>query len=912
MATLDDYSSDTSTTGVLQAGGQTSAKFEQSNDTDWFRVTLAANSYYTFQLELAPQSGSTTYSSLNLRTPQGSYVSSQNSSSSGSSAVGTFKTGAAGDYFISAGTSYYSGTQSYAYTLKASAGVADAIGDTAQTASAIVLGVQTSGVFEGPSDTDVYKIALEKGVSYQIKQSYTGVPGYASIGVTNAAGESMSGGSSSNGIFSFTAGASGDYFVSTRGGSSSGEAQGYKLLVAAAADDYKAVAAGAGVLQVGASAKGKLEVGGDRDWYAVTLNANTVYWFTAKTDPASSGAGYNSSNTQLKLFDGSEQVMASISGSNSQTVLQFVPTRSGTYYFEVGDGYGYTGNYLASAGIGVRDDHGDTKAAATAVAVGSTVSGKLELPTDSDTFKVAVKAGATYVFELVSKTTGNNIDLNLSGEAANGSSSNMVTYNKTGAAEYRVYTAATTGDFYLTVNNGYGGGTPGYTLQVSTPAIDDFSASTATAGALSTGEKVAGTLDYVGDVDWIKVKLAAGNKYAFVLDGAASGQGTLDVSNVSMSLMNSQGNGYYYNLQGFSGLKGRGYSFTCETSGDYYLAVTPGRYYDAVTGTYAVSAYNLSGDKAMPALVSFAPGSGSTGASPTANITLTFNELVRGGDGYIRLVDAVGDVVESFYLSGSESRIQVNGNVVTVNPTANLQPGTKYTLEIPAGSLLDYAGNKFLANAVYSFTTVEAVAQGGNGNDLLTGIGTNVRLSGGDGVDTVIYGSTWSSYDVGIGAGEASVRYRYGGGTGTGDSLTGVERLQFSDRSIALDVNGHGGQAYRLYQAAFNRAPDKEGLGFWMAQMDNGSSLNAVANAFLGSTEFQQRYGNLSNVEFVNSMFENVLHRAGKPAGVAFWVGQLENGGTRSDVLLGFSESAENSAEILKIIGNGFEYTPYG
>ncbi|KQV79284.1 hypothetical protein ASD15_18235 [Massilia sp. Root351] len=910
MATLDDYSSDTSTTGVLQAGGQTSARFDQSGDTDWFRVTLAANSYYTFQLELAPQAGSSIYSSLSLRSPQGSYLSSQSSSSSGANTVATFKTGTAGDYFISAGTSYYSGTQSYAYTLKASAGTADAVGDTAQTAAPIVLGVQTGGVFEGPSDTDVYKIALEKGVSYQIKQTFTGISGnYSSIGVTNAAGQSMQGGSSMNGIFTFTAGASGDYYISTRGGGN--EAQGYNLLAAAAADDYKAVAAGAGALQVGGSVKGKLEVGGDRDWYAVTLNANTVYWFTAKTDPASSGAGYSSSSTQLKLFDSAEQVMASISGYNSQAVLQFVPTKTGTYYFEVGDSYGYTGNYLASAGIGVRDDHGDTKAAATAIAVGSTASGKLELPTDSDMFKVAVKAGATYVFELVAKSTGNNIDMNLSGQDANGYSSNLVTYSKTGVAEYRVYTAATTGDFYLTVSNGYSGGTPGYTLQVSTPAADDFAASAATAGALATGEKVAGTLDYVGDVDWIKVKLAAGNKYAFVLEGAASGQGTLDVSNVGMSLLNSQGGGYY-NLQGFSGLKGRGYSFTCETGGDYYLAVTPGSYYGAVTGTYAVSAYNLSGDKALPGLVSFAPGSGSTGASLTGNITLTFNELVRGGEGYIRLVNAVGDVVESFYLSSSENRIQVNGNVVTINPTANLQPGTKYTLEVPAGSLLDYAGNKFLASSVYSFTTVETVAQGGSGNDLLSGIGTNVRLSGGDGIDTVIYGSTWSNYDVGISAGEASVRYRYGGSSGTGDSLTGVERLQFSDRSIALDVNGHGGQAYRLYQAAFNRAPDKEGLGFWMAQMDNGSSLNAVANAFLGSTEFQQRYGNLSNEEFVNSMFENVLHRAGKPAGIAFWVGQLDNGATRADVLMGFSESAENSAEILQIIGNGFEYTPYG
>jgi hypothetical protein len=33
---------------------------------------------------------------------------------------------------------------------------------------------------------------------------------------------------------------------------------------------------------------------------------------------------------------------------------------------------------------------------------------------------------------------------------------------------------------------------------------------------------------------------------------------------------------------------------------------------------------------------------------------------------------------------------------------------------------------------------------------------------------------------------------------------------------------------------------------------------------------------------------------------------------SRAQVLMQFSESAENQAAVLKIIGNGFEYTPYG
>ena len=115
-----------------------------------------------------------------------------------------------------------------------------------------------------------------------------------------------------------------------------------------------------------------------------------------------------------------------------------------------------------------------------------------------------------------------------------------------------------------------------------------------------------------------------------------------------------------------------------------------------------------------------------------------------------------------------------------------------------------------------------------------------------------------------------------------------------------------------MYQAAFNRAPDKAGLGFWMSHLDNGMSLQSVAKAFLESAEFQARYGALGNEAFVNSLYTNVLHRAGEAAGVAHWVGKLEQGTARAEVLMGFSESGENVTEILKVIGNGFEYTPYG
>ena len=56
------------------------------------------------------------------------------------------------------------------------------------------------------------------------------------------------------------------------------------------------------------------------------------------------------------------------------------------------------------------------------------------------------------------------------------------------------------------------------------------------------------------------------------------------------------------------------------------------------------------------------------------------------------------------------------------------------------------------------------------------------------------------------------------------------------------------GEAYRLYQAAFNRTPDTPGLRGWVTNLDNGMSLNAVAQGFVGSAEFANAYAGLSSV----------------------------------------------------------------
>jgi hypothetical protein len=98
----------------------------------------------------------------------------------------------------------------------------------------------------------------------------------------------------------------------------------------------------------------------------------------------------------------------------------------------------------------------------------------------------------------------------------------------------------------------------------------------------------------------------------------------------------------------------------------------------------------------------------------------------------------------------------------------------------------------------------------------------------------------------------------------------------------------------RLYFAYFLRIPDYGGLIFWVNSYKSGMSLNAISQAFAQSQEFIDRYGSLTNTQFVTLVYNNVLNRAPDSGGLAFWVGQLDSGAmNRGQVMTGFSESTE-------------------
>lgn len=247
----------------------------------------------------------------------------------------------------------------------------------------------------------------------------------------------------------------------------------------------------------------------------------------------------------------------------------------------------------------------------------------------------------------------------------------------------------------------------------------------------------------------------------------------------------------------------------------------------------------------------------------------------------------------------------------------------------------DYNYNLSLlsGNDVFTGSANQAIndaVQALDGNDVFTGYGDvngSYSWSGGDhfyggnGVDTAVYRGSINQYTIqrDVTMGDARSDYTT---TNIGnivsdlvshrdgvDKFVDVERLSFSDTMLAFDIEGNAGQAYRMYKAAFDRVPDKPGLGYWIDEMDGGADLATVGNSFAISQEFINMYGaNSSNSEFIGLLYEHVLHRPLDQPGFEYWNNDLNNGVSRGTVLASFAQSAENQAQTYPLIANGIEY----
>ena len=84
---------------------------------------------------------------------------------------------------------------------------------------------------------------------------------------------------------------------------------------------------------------------------------------------------------------------------------------------------------------------------------------------------------------------------------------------------------------------------------------------------------------------------------------------------------------------------------------------------------------------------------------------------------------------------------------------------------------------------------------------------------------------------------------------GQSENLTGLERLEFSDGTLFLDVADGAGLVKKAYEALLGTSsPDAAGFDFWLNGVEGGTiNTFALTEAFSKTDAFTQQYGTLLN-----------------------------------------------------------------
>ena len=425
----DDFAAGTGTTGTVEVDGSATGDIETERDVDWFAVTLEAGTTYRIDLE-----GSRTRDGT-LRDPflygihdaNGVLIprTSNDDGGTGLNSRVKFKPEADGTYYVAVGAFWvHQGT----YTLSVTATTDDYAAGTVGSGT-VAVGGSARGEIETAGDVDWFAVTMGAGRIYHIhlKGSSTGdgtlfdpyldgvhdADGVLIPGTTND-----DGGAGWNSQVTFRTDEGGTYYVAASGVER--RTGTYLLSVtdvtdAIADDDFAAGTGTTGTVEVGGSATGEIGYGGDRDWFAVTLEAERAY--RIDLEGAATARGTLSDPHLRGIYDAHGVFIAGTTnddgGAGWNSRVTFRVDEDGTYYVAAGAAPGTTGTYALSV-TDVTAEHPDDYAAGTGtsgtVAVGGSATGDIEAPYDRDWFAVTLEADKPYRIDLEGAPTGGTLE----------------------------------------------------------------------------------------------------------------------------------------------------------------------------------------------------------------------------------------------------------------------------------------------------------------------------------------------------------------------------------------------------------------------------------------------------------------------------------------------------------------------
>ncbi len=210
---------------------------------------------------------------------------------------------------------------------------------------------------------------------------------------------------------------------------------------------------------------------------------------------------------------------------------------------------------------------------------------------------------------------------------------------------------------------------------------DDYAGSSSTSGYIAIGGSATGNLEISGDIDWFRVELTRGVRYAVDVKGASSGSGTL--SDPYFTLCSSGGASLSSFDGGGVGTDASGGLLPLDSGGTYYIAV---RHKSSGAGTYVVSIAEAQDDYTANIATT---GSLAIGGTASGNLEVTYDH------DYFRVELVAGNAYQ-FDLKGSSS-----GGGTLGNPALTLHDSSNTALRYDDNGGRPFLGTSNDAQIVY-------------------------------------------------------------------------------------------------------------------------------------------------------------------------------------------------------------------
>ena len=193
-------------------------------------------------------------------------------------------------------------------------------------------------------------------------------------------------------------------------------------------------------------------------------------------------------------------------------------------------------------------------------------------------------------------------------------------------------------------------------------------------------------------------------------------------------------------------------------------------------------------------------------------------------------------------------------------------------------------------------------------NDTFKGQPGTDLIDGVLGTDTVVYSGPLKQYTVN----KSGNRYIVSEPTGSDDTdyLTNIERLKFSDKSIAIDLDGNAGTTAKILGAVFGKesVSNKSYVGIGLSFLDAGWTYDNLAGLALDAA------GAKTNDQIVSLLWTNVIGSKPTAADKQPFIALLENG-MSSGALAHLAADTSLNATNINLVGlaqTGIEYIPVG